>query len=103
VNQCAATAADNSAARWGEAAELRREYPGWVVIWLAAFAEFRAYRRMPGARHVTVLTAATSQEIAAQIDQAQRAARLSRPFGVSSGRAVVTLPEVPLLADDGVP
>jgi hypothetical protein len=90
VNQCAATAADNSAARWGEAAQLRRDYRGWIVIWLAAFAEFRAYRRLPGARHVTVLTATTSQEIAAQIDQADQAARgLPKPAGSSSNVAVL--------------
>lgn len=90
MNQCAATAADNSAARWGEAAQLRRDYRGWIVIWLAAFAEFRAYRRMPGARHVTVLTAATSPEIAAQIDQVEQASgRLSSPPLIPSDLAVL--------------
>lgn len=73
MNPYSVTAADNSAVRWGEAARLRREHRGWAVVWQATFAEFRAYRHLPGTQGMTVLTAATSQEIAAQIREAERA------------------------------
>jgi hypothetical protein len=34
---------------WREAARLRGEHRGWVVIWLSTAREFRAYGRLPGA------------------------------------------------------
>jgi hypothetical protein len=68
------TAADD-AGRWREAARLRRDHPGWVVLWLAPAGEFRAYRRLPGTRRDTALAAATPGDLAAQITQAQQAAR----------------------------
>jgi hypothetical protein len=34
---------EEDAGRWGEAARLRREHPGWVVIWLTHLRRFRAY------------------------------------------------------------
>jgi hypothetical protein len=58
---------------WQEAARLRREHRGWVVIWLAAETRFRAYRRLPGARHDTALSAATAGEMADLIQQAEQA------------------------------
>jgi hypothetical protein len=58
-----------------EAARLRREHRGWVIIWLAADSQFRAYRRLPGTRSDTILSAATSGDLAAQISQAEQAAR----------------------------
>ena len=67
------TAADEDASRWEQAARLRVERRGWVVIWLASEARFRAYRRLHGARHDTALSAATAGEMAAQITQAERA------------------------------
>ncbi len=69
---------------WGEAAELRGEHQGWIVIWLAAYSQFRAYRRLPGTRRDTVLSATTSSDLAAQISQAEQAARTpphTRPDG----------------------
>jgi len=41
---------DGDARRWQEAARLRHDHPGWVIIWLAPAAEFRACRRLRGAR-----------------------------------------------------
>jgi hypothetical protein len=58
---------------WREAARLRREFRGWIVIWLAPENCYRAYRRLPGARRDTALSAATPAELAAQIGDAERA------------------------------
>jgi hypothetical protein len=63
--------------RWREAAQLRHDHAGWAVIWLAEAGEFRAYRRLPGARRDTALSAATAGDMAAQIEQAERPARPS--------------------------
>jgi hypothetical protein len=59
---------------WREAARLRAERRGWIVIWLAPESCFRAYRRLPGARRDTALSAATADELAALIGQAEQAA-----------------------------
>jgi hypothetical protein len=59
---------------WREAARLRREHRGWIVIWLARESCFKAYRRMPGARRDTVLSAATADGMTAQIRRAEKAA-----------------------------
>jgi hypothetical protein len=63
------------AERWREAAQLRHDHAGWAVIWLAAAGEFRAYRRLPGARRDTALAAATASGLAAQIGQAEQSTR----------------------------
>jgi hypothetical protein len=57
---------------WREAARLRREHPGWVVLWLDRTREFRAYR-LRQARHDSVLTARTPADLSAQIGEAERA------------------------------
>jgi hypothetical protein len=55
--------------RWAEAARLRSEYPDWVIIWLAASREFRAYPLSQ--RHgAGALTAATAAELAQQLSRA---------------------------------
>ena len=59
---------------WREAARLRREHPGWVVLWLDRTREYRAYR-LTRARRDSVLTAATPGDLVAQIGQAEQAAR----------------------------
>jgi hypothetical protein len=69
----AGRATDEDASRWEQAARLRADHRGWVVIWLASQARFRAYRRLPGARRDTALSAATAAEMAAQITQAEQA------------------------------
>jgi hypothetical protein len=58
---------------WQEAARLRRKHPNWIVIWLASAEQFRAYRRMPGARRDTTLTASTAEDMDTQIIQAEQA------------------------------
>jgi hypothetical protein len=72
-------AQQDQAACWGEAARLRAEHRSWIVIWLAAENCFRAYRRLPGARRDTALSAATSAEMAGLIGQAEHAARTPPP------------------------
>jgi hypothetical protein len=59
---------------WREAARLRREHRGWIVIWLAPENCYRAYRRLPGARRDTALSAATPAEMATLIGHAEQAA-----------------------------
>jgi hypothetical protein len=65
----------DDAGRWREAARLRREHPKWVVVWLARIGCYRAYRRLPGARRDTALTARTPDELATQISHAEQPAR----------------------------
>jgi hypothetical protein len=64
---------------WREAARLRGEHVRWVVIWLSSAREFRAYRRMPGARRDTILAAPTAGELAAQIVRAEPASSQGAP------------------------
>ena len=65
-------AADDEDTRcWREAARLRRDHRGWIVIWLAPAHEFRAYKRLPGARRDTALAAATSAGLAMLINHAE--------------------------------
>ena len=66
------------AGRWQEAARLRREHPGWTVVWLAPDGEFHAYRRLPGTRRDTALAAATAAGLADQITRAEQAAATAR-------------------------
>jgi hypothetical protein len=87
MNDCPAPASgdhpaarDDEAGRWREAARLRRDHAGWVVIWLAPIGQFRAYGRLPGARRDTALTAPTPARLAdliGQAEQARLAARLA--------------------------
>ena len=63
-----------SDASWREAARLRREHRGWIVVWLAPENCYRAYRRLPGARRDTALSAANPAEMASLIRQAELAA-----------------------------
>jgi hypothetical protein len=63
---------DSDAQRWREAAQLRTEHRAWIVIWLASGSCFKAYRRLPGARRDTALSAATRSQMAALIAQAEQ-------------------------------
>jgi hypothetical protein len=63
---------EDDGACWREAARLRREHAKWIVIWLASAKQFRAYRRMPGARRDTTLSASTPEDLAAQMSEAER-------------------------------
>jgi hypothetical protein len=62
----------DDAARWREVTDLRRSHPKWVIIWLAPSAEFRAYRRLPGARRDTALAAGTAAGLAGALTQAEQ-------------------------------
>ncbi|HTS95777.1 MAG TPA: hypothetical protein VMI33_04085 [Streptosporangiaceae bacterium] len=62
---------------WREATRLRREHPGWVVLWLDRTREYRAYR-LTRARCDSVLTAGTPADLVAQISAAEQAARAPR-------------------------
>jgi hypothetical protein len=64
---------------WREAARLRAEHRSWIIIWLAAEHCFRAYRRLPGARRDTAISAATSGEMADLIGRAEQATRTPPP------------------------
>jgi hypothetical protein len=55
-----------------EAARLRRDHPGWIVIWLAPAGEFHAYKRLPGARRDTALAASAAADLAVQIGHAEQ-------------------------------
>lgn len=68
--------------RWREAARLREEFRGWIVIWLAPEKEFRAYRRLPGTRRDTALAAPASEDLAEKIRLAEQA---RMPRGAVSG------------------
>jgi hypothetical protein len=63
---------------WREAARLRKQHRGWIVVWLAPEGCYRAYRRLPGARRDTALSAATPAEMATLISQAEQAATTCR-------------------------
>ena len=70
-------AAGDDAGRWQEAARLCRDHPGWIVLWLEPKGQYRAYRRLPGARHDTILSAGEPGSLASQMEQAGQAARLA--------------------------
>ena len=69
----ARAARPDDARRCDQAARLRREFRGWIVIFLARDRRYKAYRRMPGARRDTALAAAMPEALAAQITQAEQA------------------------------
>jgi hypothetical protein len=79
----ATAAPDANASRWEAAAQIRREHPGWVVIWVARKGEYQA-RPLFRARRGTVAAAATRQELTAQMEAIRRAAprrpRLAPPL-----------------------
>jgi hypothetical protein len=66
--------ADSDAGHWRKTKRLRGKHRAWVIIWLARAGCYRAYRRMPGARRDTALSAATAHEMASRIRRAERAA-----------------------------
>jgi hypothetical protein len=63
-------ATEDDANRWREAAQLRSDHPGWVIIWFAPDRQFRAYP-LSQRRGATALTAATAAELAEQISRAR--------------------------------
>lgn len=71
-------AGGQDADRWREVTALRRGHRGWVIIWLAPAAEFRAYRRLPGTRRDTAVSAPAAEGLTAAMSQAQQAASRGR-------------------------
>jgi hypothetical protein len=67
-------ASGEDADRWREVARLRNEHPDWVIIWMGAAGQFRAYR-LSEARRADGLTAATAAGLAEQISRAARGRR----------------------------
>jgi hypothetical protein len=78
--------------RWHEGARLRRRHPGWVIAWAAEVAEFRAYRRLPGARRDTAVSAATADGLSAQISQAERPREEAFADGIAPRRSPAAIP-----------
>jgi len=74
----AADAAGDQVARddaaWREITRLRPGHPGWVIIWLSPARKYRAYKRLPGARRDTALTADTPEELSVAMTEADRSA-----------------------------
>lgn len=68
----------SDAGRWREAARLRLNHPGWAILWLASAGEFRAYRRLPGQRRDSALSAPTAEALAEKITQAEQPALTPR-------------------------
>ncbi len=69
---------DKQDACWREAARLRSQFRGWIIVWLAPENCYRAYRRLPGARRDTAIAAPTTAELAALIGQAEQDAATRR-------------------------
>ena len=76
-------ALDEAACR-REAARIRQERPGWVVIWLPGERLFRAYPKFRAPRG-TVASATQPGELVTQMEKAELAAR--RPAGRSRNTA----------------
>jgi hypothetical protein len=70
--------ADDETDHWREAAQLRRDHPRWIVIWLAPIRQFRAYARLHGARRDTAITASTPAALVRQIGEAEQAQQTTR-------------------------
>lgn len=77
----AAPEGDQGAERWREAAQLRRQHTRWVIIWLAPACEFRAYGGLPGTRRDATVAAATADDLAAAMTQAEQDAPGARGQG----------------------
>ena len=75
------TVSDDDARRRA-AAQIRRRRADWVVIWAAPAGRFRAWPLFRAPRG-TSLTAQTPEQMSAQMDQVEQAAR--RPGGRSRG------------------
>ncbi len=70
-------AGDEDESRRRAAAEIRRQHPGFVVIWAASLGRFRAWPLIRAPRG-TVLTAQTPGELTAQMEWLEQAARSPR-------------------------
>ena len=62
----------DDANRWETVARIQGERSGWVVIWMASAGRYWAYPLFRAPRG-TAVTAATPDELTAQMDQVQQA------------------------------
>lgn len=65
--------ADDESRHWQAAAEIRRQHPRWVTIWVARAGHYRAWPLFRAPRG-TSLTAQAPEELTAQMDQIEQAA-----------------------------
>jgi len=79
----------DDAARWQAAKQLRAEHPKWLVIWVPRTQRFHAYPLAASRAGVSELTDTAPARLAAQMEQADRAAasRPARPRRAPAGRA----------------
>jgi hypothetical protein len=71
------TALADSLAPWREAWRIRRAHPKWVVLWTAQASQYQAFRLSRRHRDA-LLAAATPEELATQIEHAERAEQARR-------------------------
>jgi hypothetical protein len=79
VSQVAPSAADlaDRLASWREAWQIRRAHPKWAVLWVATARQYQAFRLSRRHRDA-VITAATPEHLATQIEQAEQAEQAKR-------------------------
>jgi len=65
-------------ALWREAWQIRRAHPKWAVLWVAFAQQYQAFRLSRRHRDA-IITAATPDHLAAQIEQAEQADQARRP------------------------
>jgi hypothetical protein len=75
ADSCGAGDDDESQRR--AAAEMRRQHPGFVVIWVASLGRFRAWPLIRAPRG-TVLTAQAPGELTIQMERLEQVARSPR-------------------------
>ena len=68
----------DNAARWQAAGQLRAEHPKWLVIWVARTRLYHAYR-LSASWGAPGLSDPQPAGLAAQIEQAERAAASRQP------------------------
>lgn len=73
---------DDESARWQAVADIRRDHPGWVTIWLGRIGRYRAWPLFRAPRG-TSLTAQTPEDLTAQMNRVEQESR--RPRGRSAG------------------
>jgi hypothetical protein len=71
---------DDDADRWREAIRLRKEHPGWIVLWLDRLQQYRAYPLVQN-RHRKIMTAPDPADLATLIQQADLASARKPPAG----------------------
>jgi hypothetical protein len=74
VSQIPPSAADlaDRLASWREAWQIRRAHPKWAVLWVAPAHQYQAFRLSRRHRDA-VITAATPEHLATQIELAEQA------------------------------